>query len=89
MTELENVAPIVRLQIEEEYDLCVLKAIRLRMNDQRDEAFEALEGIKDRKIRVMFATLIEHLPLDKESRIAEETLIATHAPGQARHHCED
>ncbi|KAG0247349.1 hypothetical protein BG011_001637 [Mortierella polycephala] len=77
-SRLENVAPIVRLQVEEEYDLCVLKAIRLRMNNQRDEAFEALEGIKDRKIRVMFATLIEHLPLDKESRIAEETFVATY-----------
>ncbi|KAG0351094.1 hypothetical protein BGZ54_003415 [Gamsiella multidivaricata] len=75
---LENVAPIVRLQVEEEYDLCVLKAIRLRMNDQRNEAIEALEGIKDRKIRVMFATFIEHLPLDKESRIAEETFVATY-----------
>ncbi|KAG0239381.1 hypothetical protein BGX31_002840 [Mortierella sp. GBA43] len=75
---LEKVAPVIRLKVEEEYDLCVLKAIRLRMNDQRDEAFEALEGIKDRKIRVMFATLIEHLPLDKESRIAEETFVATY-----------
>lgn len=44
------------------------------MNDQQDEVFEALEDIKDRKIRLMFATLIEHLSLDKESRIAEETL---------------
>ncbi|KAI8599567.1 hypothetical protein EDD21DRAFT_156841 [Dissophora ornata] len=47
------------------------------MNDQRDETFEALEGIKDRKIRLMFATLVEHLPIDKESRIAEETFVAT------------
>ncbi|KAF9114428.1 hypothetical protein BGW39_003357, partial [Mortierella sp. 14UC] len=77
-SRLESVAPTVRLQVEEEYDLCVLKAIRLRMNEQRDEAFESLEGIKDRKIRLMFATLIEHLPLDKESRIAEETFVATY-----------
>ncbi|KAF8925221.1 hypothetical protein BGZ58_001001 [Dissophora ornata] len=75
-SRLENVTPIVRLQVDEEYDLCVLKA--LRMNDQRDEAFEALEGIKDRKIRVMFSTLIEHLPLDKESRVSEETFVATY-----------
>ncbi|KAG0258028.1 hypothetical protein DFQ27_004827, partial [Actinomortierella ambigua] len=54
-----------------------MNATCLRMNDQRDEAFEALESIKDRKKRVMFATLIEHLPLDKESRVAEETFVAT------------
>lgn len=29
-SRLENVTPIVRLQVEEEYDLCVLKAIRVR-----------------------------------------------------------
>ncbi|KAF9155506.1 hypothetical protein DFQ26_009713, partial [Actinomortierella ambigua] len=33
-----------------------LQSVKLRMNDQRDEAFEALESIKDRKKRVMFAT---------------------------------
>ncbi|KAG0376888.1 hypothetical protein BGX24_007059 [Mortierella sp. AD032] len=77
-SRLESAAPIVKLQVEEEYDLCVLKAIRLRMNDQRDEAFEALENIKNRKIRVMFATLIEHLPLDKGCRVAEETFVATY-----------
>ncbi|KAF9159388.1 hypothetical protein BGX21_003559 [Mortierella sp. AD011] len=68
-SRLENVSPTVRLQVEEEYDLCVLKAIR---------AFEALENIKDRKIRVMFEMLIEHLPLDKESRAAEVTFVATY-----------
>ncbi|KAF9090569.1 hypothetical protein BGX27_002221 [Mortierella sp. AM989] len=41
-TRLESVAPTVRLQVEEEYDM------------------------------------IEHLPLDKESRIAEETSVATY-----------
>ncbi|KAF9577220.1 hypothetical protein BGW38_007719, partial [Lunasporangiospora selenospora] len=49
-----------------------------RMNEQRDEAFESLEGIKDRKIRLMFATLIKHLPFNKENRIAEETFISTY-----------
>ncbi|KAF9580334.1 hypothetical protein BGW38_003060 [Lunasporangiospora selenospora] len=75
-SRLEIASPIVRHEIDGEYDLCVLKA--LRMNDQRDEAFEALAGIKDRKIRVMFATLIEHLPFDKETRVAEETFVATY-----------
>ncbi|KAI8596677.1 hypothetical protein EDD21DRAFT_240593 [Dissophora ornata] len=50
----------------------------LRMNDQRDEALDALDSIKDRKIRLMFATLIEHLPLEKESQVAEETFVATY-----------
>ncbi|KAF9193882.1 hypothetical protein BGZ50_006936, partial [Haplosporangium sp. Z 11] len=77
-SRLENITPIVRLQVEEEYDLCVLKAIRFQMNDHQDGAFEALEDIKDPKTRVMFSILIEHLPLEKESRIAEETFVATY-----------
>ncbi|KAG0337437.1 hypothetical protein BG004_007656 [Podila humilis] len=75
---LENITPTAKLDVQGQYDLCVMKSIRLRMNDQRDEAIDELDNIKERKIRIMFATLIEHLPMEKEDRISEETFVATY-----------
>ncbi|KAG0361451.1 hypothetical protein BGZ54_009097 [Gamsiella multidivaricata] len=53
-------------------DAAVLKAIRLRINNRREDASQAL-GCMDRKLRIMFDNLLEFLPEVVDRSISEVT----------------
>ncbi|KAF9409440.1 hypothetical protein BGZ76_005689, partial [Entomortierella beljakovae] len=73
---LEEASKIIELQTDDQYDKFVMKAVRHRLNNKRDEACDELRDIKDRKLRIMFEFLVEHLPFKKEKKISEETFVA-------------
>ncbi|KAG0353460.1 hypothetical protein BGX24_007271, partial [Mortierella sp. AD032] len=58
-------------------DAAVLKAVRLRINGENDQACEALRTL-DRKLRIMFETLLEQLPLKQDRSVSEETFIVSY-----------
>ncbi|KAF9343744.1 hypothetical protein BGX26_005255 [Mortierella sp. AD094] len=76
ISTLEKAAETVVLETDDQNDLYVMKAVRHRLNNKRDEACDVLKDIKDRKLRIMFEFLIEHLPLEKEKGTSEETFVA-------------
>ncbi|KAF9198106.1 hypothetical protein BGZ49_001182 [Haplosporangium sp. Z 27] len=53
-------------------DAAVLTAVRLWINNERDEASEALRGL-DRQLRNMFETLLEQMPMKQDRSISEAT----------------
>ncbi|KAF9578187.1 hypothetical protein BGW38_006150, partial [Lunasporangiospora selenospora] len=53
-------------------DAAVLKAVRLRINNRREDASQALWGIS-RKMRLMFENLLEFLPEKVDKSISEVT----------------
>ncbi|KAG0238186.1 hypothetical protein BGX31_003359 [Mortierella sp. GBA43] len=55
-------------------DLAVMKAVRQRLNGERDLASEAIRPL-DRKKRLMFETLMENLPIKSDKTIAEQTFV--------------
>ncbi|KAF9404234.1 hypothetical protein BGZ94_004280 [Podila epigama] len=53
-------------------DAAVLKAVRLRIKNKREDASEPLRGL-DRKLRLMFDNLLESLPEEVDRSISEVT----------------
>ncbi|KAF9180886.1 hypothetical protein BGZ50_005849 [Haplosporangium sp. Z 11] len=59
-------------------DASILRSIRHRTNNEIEEAVEALNGIKDNRLRRLFQQMVEELPDREQGGISEETLIANH-----------
>ncbi|KAF9192774.1 hypothetical protein BGZ51_004942 [Haplosporangium sp. Z 767] len=53
-------------------DAAVLKAVRLRINNKREDASDALRSM-DRKLRLMFDNLLESLPEEVDRSLSEVT----------------
>ncbi|KAI1290661.1 hypothetical protein EDD11_009087 [Mortierella claussenii] len=58
-------------------DLAIMKAVRLRLNGERDEACETIRSL-DRKKRIMFETLMEKLPMKNDKTISEATFVTNY-----------
>ncbi|KAF9578657.1 hypothetical protein BGW38_005438 [Lunasporangiospora selenospora] len=59
-------------------DMSILQSIRHRANNKIEEAIEALNGVKDPKLRRLFQQMVEELPTREQGEMSEETLIANH-----------
>ncbi|KAF8957998.1 hypothetical protein BGZ46_002062, partial [Entomortierella lignicola] len=70
---LEKAAEAIVLETDDQNDIYVMKAVRHRLNNKRDEACGVLKDIKDRKLRII---RIEHLPLEKEKGTSEDAFVA-------------
>ncbi|KAG9061598.1 hypothetical protein KI688_007177 [Linnemannia hyalina] len=60
-------------------DLAIMKAVRQRLNGERDEACETIRSL-DRKKRIMFETLMEKLPMKSDKTISEGTFVTNYVP---------
>ncbi|KAG0219255.1 hypothetical protein BGX33_003801 [Mortierella sp. NVP41] len=58
-------------------DAAILRAVRLWINGEKDEACETLRAL-DRKLRIMFETLLEQLPMKQDRSVSEETLVVNY-----------
>jgi hypothetical protein len=58
-------------------DLAIMKAVRQRLNGERDEACETIRSL-DRKKRIMFETLMEKLPMKSDKTISEGTFVTNY-----------
>ncbi|KAF9157214.1 hypothetical protein DFQ26_008964, partial [Actinomortierella ambigua] len=59
-------------------DTAIIKAVRLRMNNRREEASEAIREV-ERTIRLMFVNLLESLPDEADRSISEVTFTVNYA----------
>ncbi|KAF9945665.1 hypothetical protein BGZ65_010503, partial [Modicella reniformis] len=57
------------------HDSVVIRAIRLRMNDQVDQALDALCAVTDRKLRNLLEQFLINLPKVEDPPSAEDTLV--------------
>ncbi|KAF9186253.1 hypothetical protein BGZ50_002582 [Haplosporangium sp. Z 11] len=73
-------------------DGCIQRAIRYKMNEDESSALDELQGLKDRKLRMLFEQLIVNLPRKERSGYSEETLVVNFIAPILRtflHHTKD
>ncbi|KAF9578962.1 hypothetical protein BGW38_004983, partial [Lunasporangiospora selenospora] len=58
-------------------DAAVVRAVRLWISNKREEASEVLRGL-DRKLRIMFETLLEQVPMKEDRSVSEETFVVNY-----------
>ncbi|KAF9992030.1 hypothetical protein BGZ79_003615 [Entomortierella chlamydospora] len=63
---------------DQDADMSILLSIRHRANNKIKEAVEALNGVKDLKLRLLFQQIVEELSAGEQGEMSEETLIANH-----------
>ncbi|KAG0199073.1 hypothetical protein BGX28_007599 [Mortierella sp. GBA30] len=56
-------------------DGSIQRAIRYKMNENESSALDELQGLKDRKLRMLFEQLIVNLPRKERPGYSEETLV--------------
>ncbi|KAF9273030.1 hypothetical protein BGZ88_004150 [Linnemannia elongata] len=74
---LDHLLPSVKFAAPLIDDLAIMKAIRQRLNGERDEACETIRSL-DRKKRIMFETLMEKLPMKSDKTISEGTFVTNY-----------